>query len=221
MNCLLCNFFDSTGRTDEELIEHYLSYHKINPENYSFLGLFKGENGLFCKECIRCNEFLTTKAEVKKHSFLKHYLVGEQKPAEFKPIDLIRNKDITIYQIYFAKHSEEYDFFDPEAIVYEFFFNVKNLFVPSKPVLFEADFAIENIQSAPIRFDNTTEIKSLRYWSTNVYKAIYLNDFIAARMQNDVLKRVINNKLSGSAWRFNRFTYLNLKTVEKSNIYKP
>ena len=90
-------FLDSTGRTDEELIEHYISYHKINPENYFFLGLFKGENGLFCKECIRCNEFLTTKAEVKKHNFLKHYLAGEQEPAVFKPIDLIRNKDITIY----------------------------------------------------------------------------------------------------------------------------
>ena len=210
MNCLLCNFFDSTGRTDEELIEHYLSYHKIDPENYFFLGLFKGENGLFCKECIRCNEFLTTKAEIKKHNFLKHYLVGEQKPAEFKPIDLIRNKDITIYQISFAKHSEEYNFFDTEVIVYEFFFNVKNLFVPSKPVLFKANFTIENNhQSAPIGFDNTTEIKSYWYWfiSTNVYKAIYLNDFIAARMQNDIL-----------IWRFNRFTYLNLKTVEKSNI---
>ena len=213
MNCLLCNYFGSG--TDEDLIKHYISYHRINPENSFFLKLFKAENGLICKECIRCNEFLTTKAGAKKHNFLKHYLDGEEKSREFKPIDIIKRRDITIYQISFAKHSEEYDFYDPGNTVHEFLFNVKNLFEPSSTVLFKANFAIENIQSAPLGVDNTADIKSLRYWATNVYKAVYLNDFVVARIQNDILKRVINNKLSGSAWRFNKFSYLNLKAVDE------
>ena len=218
MNCLLCNFF--VYATGEELFDHYVSYHKINPENYFFLNLFKEENGLVCKEWIRCQEFLTTKVEAKKHNFLKHYADGEEKPVEFKPIDITREGDITIYQISFQKHSDEYDFFDPEKIIREFLFNVKNLFKPSTAVLFKGDFAIENIQNAPIGIDNMTDIKSLRYWSTNVYKGIYLNDFIVAKIENDILKRVINNKLSGSLWHFNRFSYLNLKTVKESEKYK-
>ena len=99
-------------------------------------------------------------------------------------------------------------------------FNVKNLFEPSTTVLFKADFAIENIQSAPLGVDNTADIKSLRYRTTNVYKAVYLNDFVVARIQNDILKRVINNKLSGSAWHFNKFSYLNLKIVDESGSFK-
>ena len=145
MNCLLCNYFGSG--TDEDLIKHYVSYHRTNPENFFFLQLFKHENGLICKECVRCNEFLTTKLLAKKHNFLKHYLDGEEKPAEFKPIDVIKRKDIEIHQISSTKHSQEYDFFDPEKIVHELLFNVKKLFVPSVMVLFKADFAIENIQN--------------------------------------------------------------------------
>ena len=69
-------------------------------------------------------------------------------------------------------------------------------------------------KTAPRGADNTTDIKSLRYWTTNVYKSVYFNDFVVARIGNDILKRVINNKLSGSAWHFNKFSYLNLKVVE-------
>ena len=98
----------------------------------------------------------------------------------------------------------------------EFLFNVKNIFKPSTYVLFKGDFAIENIQNGPIGIADTTDIKSLRYWSTNVYKSVYLNDFVVFKIRNDILKRVINNKLSRSAWHFNRFSYLNLKTVNES-----
>ena len=49
---------------------------------------------------------------------------------------------------------------------------VKNLFVPDKTVLFKADFAIENIESAPLGVSDTVDIKSLRYWSTDVYKSV-------------------------------------------------
>ena len=58
MNCLLCKF---VGSSTAELHKHYVLYHRINPDNYFFLEVFKDENGWLCKECIRCNEFLITK----------------------------------------------------------------------------------------------------------------------------------------------------------------
>ena len=69
-----------------------------------------------------------------KHNFLKHYLDGEKKPADYKPIDIIRKKDITIYQISFDKHSKEYNFFNSEEVVNDFLFDVKNLYEPSSMV---------------------------------------------------------------------------------------
>ena len=93
---------------------------------------------------------------------------------------MIRKKVITIYQISFEKHSNEYDFFNAEEVVNDFLFNVKNLFEPSTTVFFKADFALENIQAAPEFSDNTTDIKSLCYWSTDVCKSVYLNDYVLA-----------------------------------------
>ena len=90
------------------------------------------------------------------------------------------------------------------------------MFEPSSTVFFKGDFALENIQATPEEFDDTTDIKSLRCWSINVYKSVYLNDYVIARIRSDVLKKVINNKLSGSSWHFNRFSYLNLKVVEEN-----
>ena len=217
MNCLLCNFVSSSTA---EIHKHFVLYDRINPDNYFFLEVFKDENGWLCKECIRCNEFLITKKQLAKHNFLKHYADGNEKPVELKPVDSSKKRDITIYQISFAKHSQEYDFFDAKKTVDEFLFNVKNLFVPDKTVLFKADFAIENIQSAPLGVSDTVDIKSLRYWSTDVYKSVYLNDYIFVMLKSDILKRVINNRLSGSSWHFNRFSYLNLKVVgESDSIY--
>ena len=213
MNCLLCNY---KLPDVHNLKMHYTSYHRINPANFFFLQLFNQENKLVCKECLRCHEFLTAKAFMDKHNFLKHYSDGEKKPAEYKTIDIVRKKGITIYQISFEKHSNEYDFFNAEEVVDDFLFNVKNLFEPSTSVFFKADFALENIQAAPEVSENTTDIKSLRYWSKNVYKSVYLNHYVLAGIRNDILKRVISNKLSGSAWRFNRFSYLNLKVVEEN-----
>ena len=187
MNCLLCNY---KSPDVNNLKKQYMSCHRINPANFFFLQLFNQENKLVCKECLRCHEFLTTKAFMDKHN---------KKPAEYKTIDIIRKKDITIYQISFEKHSNEYEFFNAEEVVDDFLFNVKNLFEPSMIVFLKGDFALENIQTAPEVSDNTTDIKSLRYRSTDVYKSVYLNDYILAGIRNDILKRVISNKLSGSA----------------------
>ena len=76
---------------------------------------------------------------------------------------------------------------------------MENLFVPDKTVLFKVDFAIENNQSAPLGVSDTVDIKRLRYWSTDVYKSVYLNDYILVMLKSDILKRVINSRLSGSS----------------------
>ena len=149
-----------------------------------------------------------------RHNFLKHYINGERKPAEFKPIDIIRNQEVTIYQITFEKHSNEYDFYNSTEIVEDFLFSVKRLYKPTNKALFKSSFSIENIQNAPIISPDIADIKSQRYWSTGAYKGIYFNDFIAAGLRDDILKRVIVNNLTGSSWHFNRFVYLNVKILD-------
>ena len=175
---------------------------------------------MLCKECCRCGDFLVSKSDKTEHNFLKHYAVGERKPPEEKPIKVIKKGDITIYQISFKEYADDYDFYAPESIIDDFLFNIKYIFEPSKQVSIKGDFSIENIQNAPADVPDTADIKSLRYWSTNVYKATYFNDYVVAGIRNDILKRVLNNKLSGSAWRFNKFFHLNVKVINKSNMFK-
>ena len=122
---------------------------------------------------------------------------------------------MTIYQITFEKHSFEYDFYNSTKVVEDFLFNVKRLYKPTNKVLFKASFSIENIQNAPIISPDIADIKSQRYWSSQVYKGIYFNDFIAAGIRDDSLRRAINNNLTGSSWHFHRFIYLNVKVIDE------
>ena len=71
MKCLLCS---ATFDNDEDLIEHYVSYHKIDSNNTFFQKLFQSSKNclIFCK-CLRCDDFLTMNDYKKKHDSLKHY----------------------------------------------------------------------------------------------------------------------------------------------------
>ena len=188
MKCLLCDF---VALKEEKVFKHYISYHRINPKNYFFVRLFNLENGYFCKGCCRCGEFLVSRKDRASHNFLKHYPEGEVKTVEEKPIKVIKNGEITTYQISFEEHKNEYNFYNAQKIVDELLFKVASIFKPSSECQFKADFAIENIQDAPSGVANTADIKTLRYWSTNVYRAVYLNEFVANGIRNDILKRVI------------------------------
>ena len=126
---------------------------------FFFQQLLINQNGFLNTDCIRCHEFLTTKLFMAKHNFLKHYIDGERKPAEFKPIDIIKNQEVTIYQISFEKNSNEYDFFNSNEVVNDFLFNVKRLFKPANKVLFKGGFSIENVQNAPIISPDIADIK--------------------------------------------------------------
>ena len=95
--------------------------------------------------------------------------------------------------------------------------NVNTLFKPKNKVLFKADFSIENIQNTSVVSPNTTDIISVRYWSSDVYSGVYFNDFIISEIRSNILKRIINNNLSGSSWHFNRFKHINLKIIDQEN----
>ena len=186
-------------------------------KNNFFNCLFNFENAYLCKECFRCGEFLVTKEEKASHNILNHYEEGKETPTEEKPVKIINNRELIIYQISYNEHKQYYDFYDAERIVDEILFNVKNLFKPSIPCQFKANFAIENKQDAPEGIENTADIKTLRYWTTNVYRAVYFNSFVAAGIRQDILRRVINNRLTGSSWYFNRFSHLNIKVLKKKS----
>ena len=212
MKCLLCTY------DGDDIKEHYIGFHRINKNNYFFKQLFQKNN--FCIEvnCIRCQKFLPTNKFMVQHNFLEHYTSGERKPAEFKTIDIIKNKEITIYQITFDKHSEEYDFYNSHEIIDDFLLNIKSIYKPKNKVFFKADFSIENIQNASVVSPHTTDIVNTRFWSSEVYSGVYFNDFIVSEIRFDILKRVINNNLSGSSWHFNRFKHLNLKIIDQEDI---
>ena len=107
MKCLL---YPSVFKNQKELLDHYLSYHNIDQNNWFFEKLFQSDNKVFFKNCIRCNQFLATRKEKAIHDFLKHYNDGKSIPFEEKPLDIIRYPSLTIYQIEFRKYNSFYPF---------------------------------------------------------------------------------------------------------------
>ena len=53
-----------------------------------------------------------------------------------------------------------------------------------------------------------------QYWTTETYDGIYFNDFIFHALKHGILKRVINNNMSGSSWYIKRFVYLAVKALD-------
>ena len=88
MKCLLCSAtFDSI----EELVENYIFYHKIDPNNTFFRKLFQSnKNSLMLRKRLRCDNFLTTSNFKIKHDFLKHYDEYSAYLFEEKPVDVLK-----------------------------------------------------------------------------------------------------------------------------------
>ena len=213
MKCLLCNYTDDNL---DKIEDHYINYHRINKNNLFFRQLMLNKDALLNIDCIRCQKFIATKKYLSQHNFLEHYVDGEKKPAEFKTIDIRKYNEIIIYNINFEKHSNEYNFYNSQELVDKFLFNVKSRFKPQNNVFFKADFSIESIQNAPLTSPNVTDITNTRYWTTDIYKGVYFNDFIISEIRSNILKRVIINNLTGSSWYFNRFKHLSIKVLEQN-----
>ena len=101
MKCLLCS---SKFKDQKDLLDHYLSYHNIDENNWFFQKLFQTKNKTLLTNSLR-NEFLATEKQKVVHNFLKHYDDGKTIPFEEKPLDVVRYPALTIYSIEIQKHS--------------------------------------------------------------------------------------------------------------------
>ena len=145
------------------------------------------------------------------HGFLKHGN-GKNMPFEEKPLDIWKFPAHTIYSIDFQKNSDFYSFYNSEKDVDDFLKNIKYKFKPSNKNWFKCSFYNENEQSSVT--PNSQPLLNIRYWTTETYDGKYFNDFIFLALRQDILKRVIVNNMSGSAWYFKRFTYLAVNVLD-------
>ena len=75
MRCLLCS---AIFNSNEELIEHYVSYRRADANNRFFQKPFQQSNNMpILHKCLRCNDFITTRDYKAKHDFLKIMMKGK------------------------------------------------------------------------------------------------------------------------------------------------
>ena len=209
MKCVLCQYKNNQLN---DLKHHYINEHNVDENNVFFKKLInQNKNVLQWKKCNFCNDFVLKKAD---HNFLKHYGRGFTDDDDNDNVPIVNTivGGIRKLEITFKEHASDYDFFDPVAVVDKFLAQVKRLVQRyDNDVLIRAGFSIENIQQS---LDNYSEpLLQTRYWSTEPLQSKSFNDFIEFKIRESILKRVINNKLSGSAWNFNKFNYLNIKIL--------
>ena len=207
MKCLFCS---SKFEDQQKLIDHYLTYHNIDQNNWFFKKLFVTNNRAFLRNCVRCDQFLTTNKEKATHGLVKEI------PFEEKPLDIIQPPALTIYKIGFKKYKNQYSFYNSEKCVDDFLKNVKYRFQVTNKKWFKCSFTIENTQNS-IRND-LLPLNNTRYWTTETYDSISFNDFISHSLRSDILKRVIVNQMFGCSWYFKRFLSLPLKILEESEL---
>ena len=209
MKCLLCKF---NSKNKLELENHYINFHNVDKENNYFKKLLKENNDVFVGErCSKCDEFIPTAEYKKSHNFLKHYKDGKELISDEKPISIVETgNNIRKYEIKYSEHSSYYDFFNSEKVV-DFLSNVRRKIKRTNEYfLIRSGFSIENFQ--PVLDSYNEPLKDTRYWSTDPIETKSFNDFAYFNVRESILKRVINNGLTGSSWRFSRFVYINIKT---------
>ena len=177
-------------------------------------GFFKNFSNLpkkvsIFRKCLRYGDFLSTENFKVKHDFLKYYADGDGEPFEDKPIEIVKTRNITKYEISVNKHANYYDFGNAQQVADDLLRNVRSKFRPRSDVLLKCGFLIENIHLS--LHENSIPILSTRYWSTEPYQTRYFNDYIFYSLRENILKRVIVNGTSGSFWGLRRFVYLHLK----------
>ena len=162
---------------------------------------------------MNCEDFIPTSAFKRSHDFLKHYEKGKNLIDVEKPISITNIGSIKKYEINFREHASFYDFFDPTVLVDEFLSGVKKKIERNnRYFLVRCGFSIENIQ--PVLDNYNEPLKNTRYWTTDPMETKSFNDFVYFNVRESILKRIINNGLTGSSWHFNRFLYINVKTFK-------
>ena len=79
-------------------------------------------------------------------------------------------------------------------------------------------FVIETIQQSAL--ENLRPILNTKYWTTDVYKVAYFNDFEFYALRQNILSKVIVNGMSGSSWKFRRFVVISLKVLNLNREIK-
>ena len=216
MKCLLCQHITNDK---EKLKQHYVEFHKVDQNNLFFKRMIdQKKNIIHRRKCNYCSEFVFINKGY--HDFLKHYGRGNVDfnvdAVNDKPVDITNAGGVKKIEITFKEHSSFYDFFDSVAVVDNFLARVKSVMSRyENDVLLRAGFSIENVQQ-PLD-DYTEPLMQTRYWSTEPIQTKSLNDFVLFKTRKGILKRIINNGLTGSAWNFNKFNYLNVKILNISN----
>ena len=209
MKCLLCS---SKLKDQKDLLNHYVTNHNVDENNWFFQKLFQIKDKSLLKRCLRCDEFLVTDKHKDVHNFLKHYDDGKTIPFEEKPLNILKLPALTVYSIEFKKHQNFYDFYNSELCVDDFLRNVKHKFKAGSKKWIKRSFTIENIQKS--LYQGLQPILNTRYWTTPTHDGVYFNDFIFFGLKQDILSRVIINGMSGSSWHFKRFISVAAKILD-------
>ena len=143
---------------------------------------------------------------------MKHYNDG-QNIIDEKPVIVSTIGKIKKFEINYQNHSNYYDFHNSESLVDEFLLNIKNKIQKSAVnFLIRCGLSLENIQ--PSLEDYDEPLKNSSYWSTDPIQTKSFNDYVFFNIRESILKRVINNGLTGSLWHFKRFLYINVKIIK-------
>ena len=148
---------------------------------------------------------------------MKHYDDGDT-VVDNKPITVTEIGAVKKYEITFQEHFDSYDFFNSEKLVDEYLLSVKSkMFCTNTNFYIRCGFSLENMQ-APLT-DDDVPLTNSRNWSTEPIQTKSFNDFVFFSLRESILKRVINNGLTGSSWFFKRFLYINVKTIKVSKQF--
>ena len=124
MKCLLCS---ATFDSNEELVEHYVSYHKIDANNRFFQKLFQSnKNSSILRKFLRHHNFLTTSNFKIKHDFLKHHNESSADLFEEKPVDVLKTANLLKFEITVNKYDNYYNFDNSDEVVDDFLRNVRS-----------------------------------------------------------------------------------------------
>ena len=150
MKCLLRKFISSNS---EDLKEYYIDFHKVDRYYKFLIKLFKRQNNVFRPmKCLNCDKFLLNHRFKVNHDFLAHYSAGRD-AFEEKPVNYINLGEIQKYEIAFAQHSQDYDFYNSEKLVGDIYLSLKSRIRRSAEgnFIIKCGFSQENIQSSPFK----------------------------------------------------------------------
>lgn len=209
MKCLLCSY-ESNDLTNSK--KDYLDFHTVDKDNQLFIKHFNQQSNVFYgKKCITCNEFLASSQSKIVHDFLTHCDAGKDVFEEKLNYTVLG--ELWKFEITFERHSYNYDFYNAEKLVDEFLSNAGNRVLRSEVDFFiKCGFSLEIIQPSTVD-SSDAPIKKSRYCFTDAYETKSFNDFIYLSLREPILKRVMNNGLTGISWYFNHFLYINVKIL--------